>query len=93
VIDGVDANLVTLVLAYDIDAIADKTHLLPSNWQSRLPAACPTKAAPHIGHRAAGAQGQPRGHPRWDDLVRPCISVITPNPKTSGGARFNFLSP
>ncbi|MBV8139920.1 MAG: sulfate ABC transporter substrate-binding protein [Deltaproteobacteria bacterium] len=89
VIDGLDADVVTLALAYDIDAIADKAHLLPSNWQSRLPNnSCPYTSTIVLLVR----KGNPKGVHDWDDLVRPGISVITPNPKTSGGARWNFLA-
>jgi len=89
VIDGLDADVVTLALAYDIDAIADKAHLLPVNWQSRLPNnSCPYTSTIVLLVR----KGNPKGIHDWDDLVRPGISVITPNPKTSGGARWNFLA-
>ena len=89
VIDGLDADVVTLALAYDIDAIADKAHLLPSNWQTRLPDnSCPYTSTIVLLVR----KGNPKGIHDWDDLVRPGISVITPNPKTSGGARWNFLA-
>ena len=89
VIDGLDADVVTLALAYDIDAIADKAHLLPKNWQSRLPDnSCPYTSTIVLLVR----KGNPKGIHDWDDLVKPGISVITPNPKTSGGARWNFLA-
>jgi sulfate transport system substrate-binding protein len=80
--------VVTLALAYDIDAIAEKAHLLPSNWQSRLP----NNSSPYTSTIIfLVRKGNPKGIKDWDDLVRPGISVITPNPKTSGGARWNYL--
>jgi sulfate/thiosulfate transport system substrate-binding protein len=89
VIDGLDADVVTLALAYDIDAIADKAHLLPKDWQNRLPDnSCPYTSTIVLLVR----KGNPRGIHDWDDLVKPGVSVITPNPKTSGGARWNFLA-
>jgi len=89
VIDGLDADVVTLALAYDINAIADKAHLLPSNWQTRLPDnSCPYTSTIVLLVR----KGNPKAIHDWDDLVKPGISVITPNPKTSGGARWNFLA-
>jgi sulfate/thiosulfate transport system substrate-binding protein len=89
VIDGLDADVVTLALAYDINAIVDNAHLLPPNWQSRLPDnSCPYTSTIVLLVR----KGNPKGIHDWDDLVKPGISVITPNPKTSGGARWNFLA-
>jgi sulfate/thiosulfate transport system substrate-binding protein len=89
VIDGLDADVVTLGLAYDIDAIADKAKLLPEDWQKRLPDdSSPYTSAIVLLVRA----GNPKAIHDWDDLVKPGISVITPNPKTSGGARWNFLA-
>src|SRR5581483_9543056 len=89
VIDGLDADVVTLALAYDIDAIAEKAGLLPHDWQKRLPDnSCPYTSTIVFLVRA----GNPKGIRDWDDLVKPGISVITPNPKTSGGARWNFLA-
>ncbi len=88
VIDGLPADVVTLALAYDIDAIADKAKLLPENWQSRLP----ENSTPYTSTIVLLVRsGNPKGIKDWDDLVRPGVSVITPNPKTSGGARWNFL--
>ena len=88
-IDGLDADGVTLAPAYDIDAIADKAHLLPKDWQKRLPdSSCPYTSTIVLLVR----KGNPRGIHNWDDLVKPGVSVITPNPKTSGGARWNFLA-
>jgi len=89
VIDGLDADVVTLALAYDIDAIADKAKLLPANWQSRLP----NNSSPYTSTIIfLVRKGNPKKIKDWDDLVRPGVSVITPNPKTSGGARWNYLS-
>lgn len=89
VIDGLDADVVTLALAYDIDAIADKAHLLPSNWQSRLT----NNSSPYSSTIIfLVRKGNPKRIKDWDDLVRPGMSVITPNPKTSGGARWNYLA-
>jgi sulfate/thiosulfate-binding protein len=89
VIDGLDADVVTLALAYDVDAIAEKAHLLPANWQSRLP----DNSSPYTSTIVfLVRKGNPKGIKDWDDLVRPGVSVITPNPKTSGGARWNYLA-
>jgi len=88
VIDGLQADIVTLALAYDTDAIAEKTTLLPKNWQSRLP----NNSSPYTSTIIfLVRKGNPKGIKDWDDLVRPGVSVITPNPKTSGGARWNYL--
>lgn len=89
VIDGLEADVVTLALAYDIDAIAERARLLPKNWQSRLPHnSCPYTSTIVFLTR----QGNPKGIRDWGDLIRPGIQVITPNPKTSGGARWNYLA-
>ncbi|HEX4012921.1 MAG TPA: sulfate ABC transporter substrate-binding protein [Candidatus Cybelea sp.] len=89
VIDGLQADVVTLGLAYDIDAIADKAKLLPENWQTRLP----NKSTPYTSTIVfLVRQGNPKHIRDWDDLTKPGIAVITPNPKTSGGARWNFLA-
>jgi len=89
VIDGLQADVVTLALAYDIDAIAAKSQLLPANWQSRLP----NNSAPYTSTIVFLVRaGNPKGIKDWDDLVKPGIKVITPNPKTSGGARWSFLA-
>jgi len=88
VIDGLGADVVTLALAYDIDAIA-KTGLLPENWQNSLP----QNSTPYTSTIVfLVRKGNPKGIKDWDDLVKPGISVITPNPKTSGGARWNYLA-
>ncbi len=89
VIDGLQADVVTLALAYDIDAIAERTGLLPADWQQRLPhRSCPYTSTIVLLVR----KGNPKGIRDWDDLVKPDIEVITPNPKTSGGARWNYLA-
>src|SRR5271167_3380802 len=89
VIDGLEADVVTLGLAYDIDVIADKAKLLPENWQSRLP----NNSTPYTSTIVfVVRKGNPRGIHDWPDVVKPGVSVITPNPKTSGGARWNFLA-
>ena len=89
VIDGLDADVVTLALAYDIDAISEKSNLLPKNWQSRLP----NNSAPYTSTIVfLVRKGNPKGIHDWEDLAKPGISVITPNPKTSGGARWNYLA-
>ena len=89
VIDGLEADVVTLALAYDLDAIAAKARLIPKNWQTRLP----HNSSPYTSTIVFLARkGNPKGIKDWDDLVRPEISVITPNPKTSGGARWNYLA-
>ena len=89
VIDGLGADVVTLALASDIDAIADKAHLLPENWQSKLP----ENSAPYTSTIVfLVRKGNPRHIKDWNDLIKPGVSVITPNPKTSGCARWNFLA-
>jgi len=89
VIDGLEADVVTLALAYDIDAIAEKAQLLPEDWQKRLP----NNSAPYTSTIVfLVRKDNPKSIKDWDDLVKPGISVITPNPKTSGGARWNYLA-
>jgi sulfate transport system substrate-binding protein len=89
VIDGLDADVVTLALAYDIDEIAAKARLLPTDWQKRLPHA----SSPYTSTIVfLVRKGNPKAVKDWDDLVKPGISVVTPNPKTSGGARWNYLA-
>ena len=89
VIDGLSADVVTLALAYDVDAIAEKGRLLPADWQKRLP----HNSAPYTSTIVfLVRKGNPKGMKDWDDLVKPGVSVITPNPKTSGGARWNYLA-
>lgn len=89
VIGGLMADVVTLALAGDIDAIATRGRLLPLNWQSRLP----NNSAPYTSTIVfVVRRGNPKGIRDWGDLVRPGVAVITPNPKTSGGARWNYLA-
>ncbi len=89
VIDGLEADVVTLALAYDIDAIQSKAGLLPADWQKRLPNnSCPYTSTIVFLVR----KGNPKGIKNWDDLVKPGMSVITANPKTSGGARWIYLA-
>jgi sulfate transport system substrate-binding protein len=89
VIDGLDADVVTLALAYDIDAIAEKGQLLPKNWQTQLP----KNSTPYTSTIVfLVRKGNPKGIKDWDDLIKPGVAVITPNPKTSGGARWNYLA-
>lgn len=89
VIDGLDADVVTLGLAYDINAIAEKSGLLPKNWQTLLP----NNSTPYTSTIVfLVRKGNPKNIQDWDDLAKPGISVITPNPKTSGGARWNYLA-
>jgi sulfate transport system substrate-binding protein len=89
VIDGLRADVVTLALAGDIDAIAQNGKLLPANWQARLP----YNSAPYTSTIVfLVRKGNPKGVRDWADLVKPGIGVITPNPKTSGGARWNYLA-
>src|SRR5579883_3460324 len=89
VIDGLPADVVTLALAYDIDAIADKSGALPANWQSRLP----QNSTPYYSTIVfLVRKGNPKGIHDWADLAKPGVQVITPNPKTSGGARWNYLA-
>ena len=89
VIDGLGADVVTLALAYDIDQIADKGGLVPADWQKRLP----DNSAPYTSTIVLlTRKGNPKGIKDWGDLAKPGVSVITPNPKTSGGARWNFLA-
>jgi len=88
VIDGLEADVVTLALAHDIDAIA-QNGLLPTDWQARFP----NNSAPYTSTIVfLVRKGNPRGIKDWNDLVQPGIAVITPNPKTSGGARWNYLA-
>jgi sulfate transport system substrate-binding protein len=89
VIDGLEADVVTLALGYDIDEIAAKAQLLPADWQSRLP----DNSTPYTSTIVLLVRkGNPKGIKDWDDLVKPGVQVITPSPKTSGGARWNFLA-
>jgi sulfate transport system substrate-binding protein len=89
VIDGLEADIVTLALAYDIDALAEKGKLIPKEWQKRLP----NNSSPYTSTLVfLVRKGNPKRIRDWDDLVKPGVSVITPNPKTSGAARWNYLA-
>jgi sulfate transport system substrate-binding protein len=89
VIDGLEADVVTLAIAYDIDQIAAQTKKLPADWQKRLPHnSCPYTSTIVFLVR----KGNPKGIKDWGDLVKEGVEVITPNPKTSGGARYNYLA-
>lgn len=89
VIDGLEADVVTLALAYDIDELANKGKLIPADWQKRLK----HNSAPYTSTIVfLVRKGNPKGIKDWDDLVKPGVGVITPNPKTSGGARWNYLA-
>ncbi len=89
VIDGLKADVVTLALAHDIDAISEQTGKIPADWQSRLASG----SAPYTSTIVfLVRKGNPKGIRDWDDLAKPGIEVITPNPKTSGGARWNYLA-
>ncbi|MBI1868530.1 MAG: sulfate ABC transporter substrate-binding protein [Methylocystis sp.] len=89
VIDGLAADVVTLALAADIDAIAAKSGKIPVDWQKRLP----NNSSPYTSTIVfLVRKGNPKAIKNWDDLVKPGVAVITPNPKTSGGARWNYLA-
>ena len=89
VIDGLEADVVTLALAYDIDAIAQKAHLLPTDWERRLP----NNSSPYTSTIVfLVRKGNPKHIRDWNDLVKPGVGIIVPNPKTSGGARWDFLA-
>ena len=89
IIDGLQADVATLALAYDIDALNERGRLVPPNWQSRLP----DNSAPYTSTIVfLVRKGNPKQIADWDDLAREGVSVITPNPKTSGGARWNYLA-
>jgi sulfate transport system substrate-binding protein len=89
VIDGLDADVVTLALAYDIDELHAKAGLIPADWQKRLP----NNSSPYTSTIVfLVRKGNPKGIKDWDDLAKPGVAVITPNPKTSGGARWNYLA-
>jgi sulfate/thiosulfate transport system substrate-binding protein len=89
VIDGLQADVVTLALAYDVESIAERAKLLPSDWQKRLP----HNSSPYTSTILfLVRKGNPKQIKDWDDLVKPGISVVTPNPKTSGSARWNYLA-
>ena len=89
VIDGLEADVVTLALAYDIDAIGTEAELIPESWQSRLP----HESSPYTSTIVfLVRKGNPKAIKDWDDLLKPDVQIITPNPKTSGGARWNYLA-
>lgn len=89
ILDGIEADVATLALAYDIDELAAKGGLVPADWQKRLP----HNSSPYTSTIVLLVRkGNPKGIKDWDDLVKEGVSVITPNPKTSGGARWNFLA-
>ena len=89
VIDGLEADVVTLALAYDVDELASRGRLLPADWQKRLK----HNSAPYTSTIVfLVRKGNPKGIKDWDDLAKPGVGVITPNPKTSGGARWNYLA-
>ena len=89
VIDGVPADIVTLALAHDIDAISEQSGLIPAEWQKRLP----NNSSPYLSTIVLLVRkDNPKGIKDWDDLIKPGVAVITPNPKTSGGARWNYLA-
>src|SRR6266478_4187098 len=89
VVDGLQADVVTLALAYDIDAISEKARLIPKDWQQRLP----NNSSPYTSTIVfLVRKGNPRGIKDWDDLVKPDVSIVPANPKTSGGARWTYLA-
>lgn len=89
VIDGLAADVVTLALAHDIDALATQRQLLPADWQKRLP----HNSSPYVSTVVFLVRaGNPKGIHDWNDLLKPGVQIITPNPKTSGGARWNYLA-
>ena len=89
VIDGLEADVVTLALSGDIDQIADRARVLPKDWQSKLP----NNSLPYTSTMVfVVRKGNPKQIKNWDDLVKEGVSVVTPNPKTSGGARYNYLA-
>lgn len=89
VIDGLEADVVTLALAHDINAISERAKLLPEDWQTRLP----HNSTPYTSTIVfLVRKGNPKGIKDWNDLARPGVAVITPNPKTSGGAQWNYLA-
>ncbi len=89
VIDGLEADVVTLALAYDVDELAQRAKLIPADWQKRLPHNSSPYTSTYI---FLVRKGNPKGIRNWDDLVKPGVSVITANPKTSGGARWGYLA-
>jgi sulfate/thiosulfate transport system substrate-binding protein len=89
VLDGLQADVVTLALAADIDVLSSKGHLLPADWQARLP----DKSTPYTSTIVLLVRkGNPKGIKDWDDVIKPGVSIVVPNPKTSGGARWAYLA-
>jgi sulfate transport system substrate-binding protein len=89
IVDGLEADVATLALAYDIDQLSEKAKLIPKDWQKRLP----NNSAPYTSTIVfLVRKGNPKHIKDWDDIIKPGVSVITPNPKTSGGARWNYLA-
>ncbi len=89
VIDGLDADVVTLALAYDIDAVGGRPGCIKPDWQKRLP----QNSSPYTSTIVfLVRKGNPKGIKDWNDLLKPSVQIITPNPKTSGGARWNYLA-
>jgi sulfate/thiosulfate-binding protein len=89
ILDGLQADVATLALAYDIDALAERGKLVPKDWQSRLP----NNSTPYASTIVfLVRKGNPKGIKDWEDLVKPGVAIISPNPKTSGGARWNYLA-
>lgn len=89
IIDGIEADVATLALAADINALQEKGNLIPENWQERLP----NNSTPYTSTIVfLVRKGNPKGIKDWNDLIKPGVEVITPNPKTSGGAQWNFLA-
>jgi sulfate transport system substrate-binding protein len=89
VMEGLEADVLTLAISYDIDQISSKTNLLPVNWQSRLP----HNSTPYTSTIVfLVRKGNPKQIKDWGDLIKPNVSVVTPNPKSSGGARYNYLA-
>ena len=89
VLEGLEADVVTLALAYDVDQLYQKRKLIPENWQTLLP----NNSAPYTSTIVfIVRKGNPLGIKDWNDIVKPNVSIVTPNPKTSGGARWNFLA-
>ncbi|HZP13052.1 MAG TPA: sulfate ABC transporter substrate-binding protein [Nevskiaceae bacterium] len=89
IIDGLEADVATLGLGYDVDSLYDKAKLIPADWQKRLP----HNSSPYTSTIVLLVRkGNPKGIKDWDDLVKPGVAVVTPNPKTSGGARWNYLA-
>src|SRR5574343_517040 len=89
VIDGLEADVVTLALGYDVDALNTEAKLIPPTWQKRLP----NNSAPYTSTIVfLVRKGNPKAIKDWNDLIKPGVEVVTPNPKTSGGARWNYLA-